>query len=69
MSIFGDLFSTGLNVVTHKLSATEAAKQRAHDLRMAQLASTAQEGGMTKNQMLMIAAGGLAVVGLILFKR
>ena len=69
MSLFGDFFSTGLKIVGTKISATEAAKQRAHDLKMAQLAGAAQEGGMTKTQMMMIAAGGLAVVGLILFKR
>ena len=73
MSLFGDFLTiganVGANVVTSKVAASEAAKQRAHDLKMAQLAGTAQEGGLTKNQMLMIAAGGLAVVGLILFKR
>ena len=69
MSLFGDFFSTGMAIVKQKVSSTEAAKQRAHDLKMAQLAGAAQEGGMTKTQVMMIAAGGLAVVGLILFKR
>jgi len=48
-----------------KIYAAEAAKQRVHDLRMANLASQAQAGKAKQTQMIMIAAVVIGVIVLI----
>ena len=52
-----------------KTAADNAAKQRAHELKMAQLASQAQEVQSKKTQMLLLAGGGFALVALFIFMK
>lgn len=51
------------------LAESNATKQRAHELKMAQLAAATEEVSSKKTQMLVLAGGGLAVATVFLLKR
>ena len=76
VGFLGTLFGFAANIIgggkakkAAKKAAEDAAKQRAHELRMAQLASQAQEVQSKKTQILLLAGGGFALVALFIFMK
>jgi len=65
----GGVLSAGKTKAAAKINAANAAKQRAHELRMANLASAAQETASKKTQMLLLAGGGFALIALFFLKK
>lgn len=61
----GGVVSAGKAKAAAKINAANAAKQRAHDLKMANLAAQAQAGKPKLTQIIMIAAVAIGVIVLI----
>ena len=61
--------SAGKTKAAAKINAANAAKQRAHELKMAQLAATAQGVTSKKTQTMLIAGGGLALVAFFMLRK
>lgn len=65
----GGVLSAGKRKATAKIMAADAVKQRAHELRMANLAAGQQAGKAKQTQMIMIAAVVIGVIALIFLSK
>ena len=54
---------------TAQINADNARKQRAHELRMANLAAGQQAGKAKQTQMILLVGGGIAVIGFLFLKK
>lgn len=61
--------SAGKAKAAAKIAAADAAKQRAHELRMANMAAAQQAGKAKQTQTILMVAAGLGVVGFIFLKK
>jgi len=52
-----------------KTAAADAAKQRAHEMKMANLAAGQQAGKAKQTQMILLVGGGIAVIGFLFLKK
>ena len=52
-----------------KAQRADAAKQRAHELKMANLAASQQVGKPKQTQMILLIGGGIAVIGFLFLKK
>lgn len=66
--VIGGVITAGKRKKTAQINAANATKQRAHELKMAQMAQS-QSKGMSTKTMLMIGGGGLGLIALIFFMK
>lgn len=69
LKIVSDIVTAGKRKATAKINAANAAKQRAHELKMAQLAQESQAGKSKQTQTMLMVGGGIAVLALIMFMK
>lgn len=65
----GKVITAGKTKATAKIMAANAAKQRAHELKMANLAAGQQAGKAKQTQMILLVGGGIAVIGFLFLKK
>ena len=65
----GSVVTAGKRKKTAQINAANAAKQRAHEREMAQLAQESQAGKSKQTQTLLMVGGGIAVLALIMFMK
>ena len=69
LNFVGKIVSAKQAKKTAQINAADAAKQRAHELRMANLAAGQQAGKAKQTQIILLAAGGIAVVGFLFLRK
>ena len=65
----GGVLTAGKRKATAKIIAADAAKQRAHDLKMANLAAGQQAGKAKQTQIILIVVVVIAVVGFLFLRK
>ena len=65
----GGVISAGKTKAAAKINAANAAKQRAHELRMANLAAGQQAGKAKQTQIILLVGGGIAVIGFLFLRK
>lgn len=65
----GGVVSAGKRKKTAQIIAANAAKQRAHELKMANLAAGQQAGKAKQTQMILLVGGGIAVLGFLFLRK
>lgn len=68
-SAIGKVVSAGKAKKTAEIYARDATKQRAHELKMANLAAGQQAGKAKQTQMILLVGGGIAVIGFLFLRK